>query len=504
MALVAAGKPEEALQELEAETRISPQSALAYVQIASLRLQGKHSKQALPPARKAVLLAPQSSSSHEVLAQTLKALGEAQEAAKESALVKKLEGRPVKVDVAQRQQYGRSRLREKTAQSANAMTSSKSEDSFETLTQKGAAAQAAGQIDVTLSYYQRALALRPEWAEGWMNLGTIYYASAHYPEAIAALKNAAAINERNGNVWALLGLSEFETKDYKNSLIHLERGQDLGLASDRSAMQIARYHLAILLNRNGEFDRATDLLTPESGSGPLAEPVKFALGISLLHIRSFPEEVDPASNALVRVAGETAALLSESKYDLAFAKFEQLLQMNSRVPYLHYAYGTALASASRYDEAEKQFAEESVITPSSALPYLRRGAIALQLRHAEEAAQLAAHAVQLAPESGEGHYLSGRSLLELGKTTDALHELETARTLAPNSPEVRFSLARAYTKAGKPEAAEQERAAFERLNAMVQSQRSQTGSQAYGAIQSQNGIRAAQPSSQPENRVKPD
>lgn len=507
VALVAAGKSEEALQEFEEETKASPQSALAYVQIASLQLQRKHPKQALAPARKAVLLAPQASSSHEVLARTLKALGEAPAAAKESALAKKLEGRAMEVDMAQRQQYGRSRLGEETvSQSATAATSlnTTSEDSFETLIQKGAAAQAAGQIDATVSYYQRALALRPEWEQGWMNLGTIYYASAHYPEAVAALKNAASINGRNGNVWALLGLSEFETKDYKNSLIHLERGQDLGLASNKSAMQIARYHLAILLIRDGEFERATDLLTPESGSGPLAEPVKFALGMSLLRIRSFPEEVDPASNALVRLAGETAALLSESKYDLAFAKLEQLLQMNSRVPYLHYAYGTALASLSRYDEAEKQFAEESVITPSSALPYLRRSTIALQLRRAEEASQLAARAVQLAPESGEGHYLSGRSLLELGKTTEALQELETARTLAPNSPEVRFSLARAYTKAGKPEAAEQERAAFDRLNAMVQTQRSQTGSQAYGAIQSQNGIRAAQPSSQPQNSAHPE
>jgi hypothetical protein len=71
-------------------------------------------------------------------------------------------------------------------------------------------------------------------------------------------------------------------------------------------------------------------------------------------------------------------------------------------------------------------------------------------------------------------------------------ELEADRGLAPNSPEVRFSLARAYVKAGQPDAAEQERASFERLNALVQSQRSRSGSQAYGAIQHQNGIRAAQ------------
>jgi predicted Zn-dependent protease len=166
--------------------------------------------------------------------------------------------------------------------------------------------------------------------------------------------------------------------------------------------------------------------------------------------------------------------------------------MDSHTPYLHYVYGTALASISRYDEAEEQLVEETKITPGSALPFLRRSTIALQLRHAESALQLAQRAVQLAPESAEGHYLLGRSWLELGKIADSQKELETARGLAPNSPEVRFSLARAYARAGQTDAAQQERAVFERLNALVQSKRSHTGSQAYGAKQNQNGIRAAE------------
>jgi tetratricopeptide (TPR) repeat protein len=347
-------------------------------------------------------------------------------------------------------------------------------------------------MDATISYYQRALALRPEWEQGWRALGTMYYASAHYADAVGALKNAVAINASNGNVWALLGLSEFEIKDYKNSLIHLERGWDLGFAGNTAAVHVAKYHLALLLNRNREFERATELLTPEIASGSADDQVKFALGMALLRIPQLPHELDPSNDSLVRLAGEAAALLSESKYDQAFSKFQQLLKMNSGTPYLHYAYGSALASASRYDEAEEQLAEETKITPGSALPFLRRGTIALQLHHAENALQFAQQAVQLAPESAEAHYLLGRSWLESGKTADSVKELETARGLAPSSPEVRFCLARAYAKAGQPDAAEHERAAFERLNALVQSQRSHSGSQAYGAIQNQNGIRAAE------------
>ena len=387
------------------------------------------------------------------------ALQETREAAKELAIATKLESNAVEIDESQRARYARNAIAENVSLPS---TAADPQGTFAALTQKAAAAQAAGQTDAAMALLQNALGLRPEWGEGWRSLGTLYYASARYSDAIAALKKSTSFDANNGNVWALLGLSEFETGDYKNSLIHLKRGRELGLAGNASAVRVARYHLAILLNRSGDFDRATELLTPEIGAGPAEDQVEFAFGMALLRIPLLPTEVDPADVPLVRLAGETAALLSASKYDQAFADFQQLLKMNPRTPYLHYAYGTALASASRYEEAEEQLLEETKLTPGSALPFLRRSTIALQLRHPEDAMQFAQRATQLAPESAEAHYLLGRSFLELGKTVDAVKELEAARDLVPNSPEVHFSLARAYAKAGQPGAAEKERAALDR------------------------------------------
>jgi tetratricopeptide (TPR) repeat protein len=495
-ALAGTGKYEEALRELREETRVSPRSALPYLRMASLNLQLHQAKAALPSARKAVLLAPRSAATHDVLARTLRSLGQNQEAAKELAVARKLGSNAVELDVAQRELYVRSKAGLNITQQAAigevpGRQSPVVTDS-EALEQKAKAAKAAGQIETAVSYYQRALTLRPEWEEGWRSLGTLYYSSARYADAAAALKNAVAINARNGNAWALLGLSEFETRDYEDSLIHLERGRDLGLEGNAAAVQFAKYHLGVLLNRKGDFDAATKLLTPEVTAGAPDEQVTFALGMALLRIPLLPDELDHSKDSFVRLAGETAVLLSASKYDQAFANFQHLLKMNSSTPYLHYVYGTALASISRFDEAEEQLVEETKITPGSPLPFLRRSTIALQLHHADGAAQFAQRAVQLAPESAEGHYLLGRAWLELGKTVDSVKELETARGLAPNSPDLRFALARAYAKAGRPDEAAQERAAFERLNALVQSQRSRTGSQAYGAVKNQNGIQAAE------------
>jgi tetratricopeptide (TPR) repeat protein len=333
-------------------------------------------------------------------------------------------------------------------------------------------------------YAHRTLAASTETAptaasESEWNSAMLSYSAGHYPEAIAALKAYVARKPGNGTAWAVMGLSEFEIKDYNNALIHLQRGQDLGMGGSAESVQLARYRFAILLNRNAEFDRAIELLAPEAGAKPLAEKIQFVLGMALLHIPLLPEQVEPAKSNLVRAAGEISLLLQDSKYDEVFPKFQALLRQYPATPFLHYAYGTALAALSQYDDAESELREELRISPKSDLAYARLASIALKRRHAADALPSAQRAVQLAPASAEARYLLGRSYLELGQDQKAVQELETARRLAPGSPEVHFNLAKAYARSNLREKAGEERAIFARLNALAEQQRSQRGNQSY-------------------------
>jgi len=148
---------------------------------------------------------------------------------------------------------------------------------------------------------------------------------------------------------------------------------------------------------------------------------------------------------------------------------------------LHYVYGVALASLSRYDDARIQFEKESSIDPQNALPYVQRAFLELQTRHPADALLAAQRAIQLAPGSAEAHYVLGRSQFDSGKFEDAARELEIAAQINPGSPEVHFNLAKAYARLNRREDAERERSLFAQLNAEIEKQRSQHGSQAYGA-----------------------
>jgi tetratricopeptide (TPR) repeat protein len=280
-----------------------------------------------------------------------------------------------------------------------------------------------------------------------------------------------------------MGLSEFELKDYDNALIHLQRGQELGLGGSAEAVRLARYRLGLILIRDSQFDAASRVLSPEADSGALDSEIRFALGLALLHIAQLPEEVAAQQGSFIDRSGEVAIQLRASKYDAAFPKLQELIRENPSAPFLHYAYATGLASLSQYDEATAQLREEMRISPRSELPYVLLASIALRKRDAASALAPATRAVEMAARSARAHYVLGRAYLELGEEEKAVAELEAANRINPASPEVHFSLAKAYAKSKQSDKAAKEREEFVRLNALAEKDRGAAGNPSSGAAE---------------------
>lgn len=480
-ALASAGRDEEALKQQDEEARVSPKSALPWIEISQIELRLQHPQEALHAAQEAVQRGADSSASHQMLGQVLQLLGRKEKAAAELALAEKLaseKSRPEERIALLYSNHTEPRSSGNVQVGAQP-ASDPGRAGFEEFSKRATTAQSAGDIDQAIQNYQRALQLRPEWDDGRWNLVMLHYSARHYPEAISELKIWAERQPSAGTAWALMGLCEFEMEDYKNALIHLQRGEQLGFGGSPEAVGLARYRLAVLENRNGQFESAMETLLLGTRSGTVANEIQIALGMALLRMPLLPDQVEPSKLPLVQSAGEIAALLQNSKYDQAFPKVEVLLKKSPSIPFLHYAYGTALAALSQFDEAETQLRAELRISPVSELPYVSLASVALKRYRPAEALASAQHAVQLAPDSAEAHYLLGRARLELGQDQQAMGELEQASKLAPGSPEVHFNLAKAYAKAKLPEKAEQERAIFARLNALAEQRRSRSGNQAY-------------------------
>ena len=207
---------------------------------------------------------------------------------------------------------------------------------FEHLSLQAASAREAGKVDDALRLYHDALQLQPDWAEGLWYLGTLNYDANLYSEAVAALQRlvglSPALTPDMGPALAFLGLSEFETKDYKNSLLHLQQAQQQGYGDDSQLAKVATYHLALLLNRAGEFEKTANLLAPANRGSGTPDQIKVALGMALLRIPLLPEEVDPGNDALIHSAGEAAALLYGRDSHAAVEALRQLVPAYPKIP----------------------------------------------------------------------------------------------------------------------------------------------------------------------------
>jgi len=358
---------------------------------------------------------------------------------------------------------------------------------FEELAGRAAAAREADRYDQAVDLYKKAVEINPAWEEGWWYLGTLYYDSDHYERAVPAFRKLVMLNPKLGTAWAMLGLCEFGTHDYQNSLIHLERGRALGLGGNEELANVTRYHQGLLLICKGEFEAASEMLSPLVARGGLSENLKVALGLALLRVSLLPTQLDPSKDALIHAAGEVGAMVAMGTFDQAVTGFQKLLNDYPGTPFAHYAYGSTLASLSNYEDAEREFRQEIKITPESALPHMQLAYIKLRLHHRQEALPFAQNAVGLAPQSFAAHYLLGRAMFELGDATGSIKELETARRLGPYSPEVRYSLVRAYSKANRKAEAERERTEFARLNAMLERQQ-QSIRQSYRTAGGRGGL----------------
>jgi len=139
------------------------------------------------------------------------------------------------------------------------------------------------------------------------------------------------------------------------------------------------------------------------------------LGIAMLRIPLLPDEIDPSQDALVLAAGEVAASGGNQ-----LSRFPALLQAYPEAPYLHFAYGLALAKAGLAAQAVVAFQDETRISAESPLPWIELSRPDLNAPHS--ALPAAEKAVALAPASGEAHEALAKVLEALGKADQAAAE----------------------------------------------------------------------------------
>jgi tetratricopeptide (TPR) repeat protein len=328
-------------------------------------------------------------------------------------------------------------------------------------------------LDEAIALYLQALKLKPGWSEGWWYVGSMFYERDQYREGRDAFRNLAAVDPKFGTAWTMLGLCQFQLREYDEALKHLRHGNSFGFGDRDELRRVARYHEAILLNRAANFELAYDVLSRVMDKLNESPEVIVALGLAMLRFPYLPAEIPTGKREMVFKTGRAAYLAAINRVRDSEQEYRELVAAFPEEPGVHYAFGVFLLRDSP-DEALAEFRRELTLSPNHvaarlqmAFEYIKRNEHASGLSYAEEA-------VRLSPDLFATHNALGRILLETGDLDRAIREMEIGVRLAPDSPEMYFALARAYTRAKRPQDAARARAEFARLDKLRREQRGES------------------------------
>jgi len=335
---------------------------------------------------------------------------------------------------------------------------------FTELSTKAEQAYQANHLEEAEDLYGRAVKLRPDWTQGWWALGMVQYERDRYPECSKTLTRMVALDASAAPGWALLGLCEFRTKEYDASLEHLKQAHMLVSVRQNGGplMDIADYHLSLLLIRQGAFEVAQEVLLHVALKVRTNPEMMFAAGLAGLRMPILASDVPASQQEIVTMAGKAFWDLATQPPEEAEADFKALVSKYPSVPNVHYFYGTYLASH-HPEQCLAEFLEELRVNPESVPARVQLTLRYIVERKLDEALKLAREAVRLSPDSVGSQLALAETLRAQGDDEGALAAYLQAKRLDTVSPKIRLYLVNAYRALGRVDDMRREQAEYERL-----------------------------------------
>jgi len=340
---------------------------------------------------------------------------------------------------------------------AEASTDPQRED-WNQLLQSAEKARDENRDEDALRLFRRALILQPESEEALWYLGTMLYEKKQYAEARDTLRLFMTLRSDAGAGWALLGISEFNLREYPRALDHLQRARTMGVGDRKELSQAMFYHLAMLLNRFERYDEVMVILASADPDDSLIEPA----GLHGLRMPYLPEEIPADRREMVEIAGRAVIAFQAQRYDEAETACKKLIAEYPNEPGVHYLYG-AFLSIQRPGEGVPELERELQISPAHVLARVRLAEQLIGKRDYDRALALAREAIKLEPKRVSAHLYAGEALVGKGDLADGIKELEIARDGEPDATRIRWDLLRAYVSVGRKDDAQREKQEIEKL-----------------------------------------
>jgi tetratricopeptide (TPR) repeat protein len=247
----------------------------------------------------------------------------------------------------------------------------------EALFHAGEAELRAGDLAAAEQNFRAVLALNPQVAGAYANLGVIYMRRRQWAPALESLQKAEKLSPSLAGVRLNIGIVHYRQNDFQGAIAPFT-----SVVRDQPDSFQARYLLGLCYFLTEQYESAVSTLEPlwpqASGEFNYLYIVTIAAGKAGRH-----DLEQLAQNRLVEVGQNNPAFhllmgkahINREEYDQAIHELELAAQGDPKLPYLHFNLGMAYLKKRDLLKAEAEFQREIALEPDVAESYDQLGLV---------------------------------------------------------------------------------------------------------------------------------
>ena len=323
---------------------------------------------------------------------------------------------------------------------------------------KGQTALENGDLDGAEKAFRRVIAIDPNSAGAYSNLGVIAMRRKDWDHALKLLEKAAKLAPKVSGVRLNIGLVYYRQGDYEAAIPRLA-----SVLRDQPDSQQARYLLGLCKLFTQHYHDAVSLLEPLWPQKSNDLMYLFVL-TNAANGAGQKELEEKALTRLIELGGDTPefhlllgkAYLYRQESDRAIAELERAASLNPDLPFVHLNLGIAYARMRENERAEAEFRKDIAVEPDLPDNYELLGEFYTRAGNESEAERYFQEALRRSAKMSGSLFGIAKIDLHQGKYAQALESIDAAMRLEPGNPNVHTLRGRILMKMGRRAEAEKE------------------------------------------------
>jgi tetratricopeptide (TPR) repeat protein len=298
-----------------------------------------------------------------------------------------------------------------------------------------------GKKDAALMTYDRALTVRPVFAEALYNRANVLHELKRFEEALASYDRALAVRPVFAEALYNRGNVLHELKRFEEALASYDRALTV-----RPVFAEALYNRGNVLHELKRFEEALASYDRALTARPVFAEAPYSRGNVLHELKRFEEALASYDRALT-VRPDYAQALSNrgvtlhklKRFEEALASYDRALTVRPNYADALYNRGNVLHELKRFEEALASYDRALTVRPDFSEALYNRGNVLRELKRFEEALASYDQALAVRPDHAEALYNRGNILRELKRFEGALASYDKAIAIKPDFADAHYS-----------------------------------------------------------------